>query len=434
MTLRSKTLLYLIAIHGILAIIAIFVLLQNPLWLFAIEVLFAASIYLGYRLVRAYFVPLELIRTGAELIRERDFTTQFRKVGQAEMDDLIEVYNRMIDRLREERLRLEEQNLFLDKLLRASPAGILILDLDGKVSLMNPSARELLSLSEEEVVGARLEQAPGPIAGELNAMAPETGKVLALQGGRRLRCWRGEFLDRGFGRSFFLLEEMTEELRASERAAYGKVIRMTSHEVNNSVGAVRSLLESCANYSHQLRQEDRGDFENALEVSAARLEHLSSFVNDYADVVRRPPPNAQPCDVRRLLDDIRTLLGPEMERRSIECGWATEETVAPIPMDENQMEQVLVNVLKNAMESIEESGRITLGLGRENGRPRLSIRDTGAGLPDDLQSRLFTPFFSTKRDGRGLGLTVTREILSQHRFDFGLRNHPDGGAEFWIGF
>ena len=98
------------------------------------------------------------------------------------------------------------------------------------------------------------------------------------------------------------------------------------------------------------------------------------------------------------------------------------------------MEQVLVNVLRNSMEAIGEDGAISLSLARSNGRPRLTIRDSGLGVPPEIATSLFTPFFSTKKNGRGLELTLVQEILGRHRFDFGLVGCDEGGAEFWIGF
>src|SRR3954447_3113743 len=147
MSLRAKILLYLALIHAILAVISFVVLRENRLWLLAAEGLFVLSIVLGSLLVRAFFLPLDLIRTGAELIGERDFTSQFREVGQPEMDALIRIYNRMIDRLREERLKLQEQHFFLEKILAASPAGIATLDFDGRISSLNPAAEALLQVS-----------------------------------------------------------------------------------------------------------------------------------------------------------------------------------------------------------------------------------------------------------------------------------------------
>src|ERR1043166_3531287 len=141
MTLRTKIVLYFVILHLILAAAAVFVFLENNLLLFVVEALFAVSIVVSYRLVRALFVPLALIATGAELIAERDFTSRFVEVGQPEMDSLIVVYNDMIDRLREERLAAEEQHQLLDRIVEASPSGIVICVFVGNVEQMNPTAR-----------------------------------------------------------------------------------------------------------------------------------------------------------------------------------------------------------------------------------------------------------------------------------------------------
>jgi signal transduction histidine kinase len=351
------------------------------------------------------------------------------------MDALVRVYNRMIDRLREERLRLEEQHFLLDRILQVSPSGLVILDHGGRVSALNPAAARLLRLADPAAAaGRRLEDLDAPLGRALAGLEPGGSRVVPHEGSRRIRAARAEFFDRGFPRSFFLLEELTGELRASERAAYRKLIRMMSHEINNSVGSVASLLDSCRTYAAQVAPGDRGDFENALAVARSRLENLNAFMKGFAEVVRLPAPEPRPCDLRALLDDVRTLLGPELASRRIACRWDEAEPTPPIAMDKNQMEQVLVNVLRNAMEAIGEDGAIKLSLARENGRPRLRIRDTGPGVPPEVAASIFTPFFSTKKNGRGLGLTLVQEILDQHRFAFGLAAREGGGAEFWIGF
>jgi len=441
MSLRAKIIAYLVLIHAVLAAISFFVLRENRLWLTAVEALFVLSVVLGFLLVRAFFVPLELIRTGAELIGERDFTTQFRAVGQPEMDALIRVYNQMIGRLREERLKLQEQHYFLDRVLTASPAGIVTLDFDGRVDSLNLAAERLLQVSPEEAKGKDLPEM-GTLGSTLSGISVGGSEVVSLQGGRRLKVTRAEFFDRGFPRSFLLLEELTEELRASEKAAYGKLIRMMSHEINNSVGAVGSLLDSFRGYADQLGEEDRGDFLQAIAVAITRLENLRAFMNGFAEVVRLPPPDRRPTDLRQLLDEILLLLRPELDRRRIRVDWERSERMPPLEVDRNQIEQVLVNVLKNAAEAIGEDGRISLRLGFEGGRnggwdrgrPYLSIKDSGPGIPEDVRSLLFTPFFSTKKNGRGLGLTLVQEILSQHGFEFSLAPDEDGGKEFRVGF
>src|ERR1051325_1280485 len=144
MTLRAKIVLYIVALHLVLGAAAVFVLIEKRMLLFIVEGLFVLSILISWRLVRALFVPLELIRTGAELINERDFTTRFTPVGQPEMDALIRVYNAMIDQLRDERLATEEQSQLLAKIVEASPAGVVICDFDGAIVQMNPAAERLM--------------------------------------------------------------------------------------------------------------------------------------------------------------------------------------------------------------------------------------------------------------------------------------------------
>jgi signal transduction histidine kinase len=308
------------------------------------------------------------------------------------------------------------------------------LDLDGQVQLVNPASKRLLGTRRATWVGAPLAELPEPFPRALNGLADGGSTVVQLQGRRRVRMRRASFYDRGVERRFFLLEELTDELHASEKNAYDKLIRMMSHEVNNSVGVVKSLMESAGHYKDQLNDADRGDFEKAIEVAIARLLHLSSFMNGLAAVVRIPPPEKHACDLVTLIQDIVRLISPELVRRNIRLHWKPPEAIPSIPMDKNQIEQVLVNVLQNAIEAMGEGGELTIDLRREKERCRLVIRDTGSGISPDVAAELFTPFFSTKRDGQGIGLTLSREILSQHGYDFSLTNQSPGGAEFRIAF
>ena len=432
MSLRLKLVLYLLGIHLVFAGVSGYLLIDEKPWLLALELFFLLSFLAGARLVHHLRVPLDLIGTGAELIGERDFTSKFIEVGQPEMDRLVGVYNRMIDQLREERTRLEEQHYFMDKILAASPSGIVTLDFDGRVALANPAAERLLGLAGGEAAGRGLEELGTAFGRFLEDLDVGESRVLPLQG-RRVRCRKSQFLDQGFPRGFLLMEELTEELRLSEKAAYEKVIRLLSHEVNNSTGAVNSLLHSCLNYKDQLREDDRGDFENALRVASGRIDHLSAFMRSYAEVVRLPAPRPRPVDLEALLRGIGLLMRAECEERGIEWDWEVAEDLGPVAMDEGQMEQVFVNILKNAVEAIGEDGRITIRLGTGE-RPFAVIEDTGPGIDPEVAESLFTPFFSTKENRRGLGLTLVQEILGRHGFAFSLESPAGGPTRFAIRF
>jgi len=415
MSLRTKIILWFVALHLVFAALAVVILFEQRFLLFVIEVLFAVSILVSYRLINALFVPLDLIRTGADLIGERDFTSRFVPIGQPEMDRLIAIYNQMIDRLREERIAAEEQQHLLQNIVQASPSGIVIFNFDGAVEQMNPAAERLLR--DPRVA----EALPSVAAGE--------SRLMALGGARRLKVRRAEFRDRGFVKSFVLLEELTEELRLTEKSAYEKLIRMMSHEVNNSVGTVRSLLESLLRYGDQIGADDRDDFTTAVTVSSSRMDALNRFMSGFADVVRLPAPALRETDLAEVLEQLAMLMRPELEQRNIALRLDLARGGA-VSVDRSQIEQVVLNVLRNAMESIGRDGAIDVAW---RGRV-LTIADTGAGIDAAAREELFTPFFTTKREGRGLGLTIVQEILTNHHLPFTLGNRAGRGAEFRIEF
>ncbi len=430
MTLRWKLFLYLLVVHLALAAGAIYFLRQDHRWFLAVEAGLVVSVACGVWLVRAIFGPLDLIRAGVQFIQESDFTSRFREIGQKEMDELTGVYNKMIDHLREERIRVREQHHFLDQVIRNSPAGIIICDFEGRIASTNAGAERIVRLGGPDLIGRRLTEIDTPFLKALAEVNTYESRVIPVEGVRRVKCHKSQFLDRGFPRAFYMIEELTEELRRSERGAYEKLIRMMSHEINNSIGASGSLLESCLIYRDQLRPEDRADYENALNVARARGQHLNAFVKSYAELVRLPAPELRPADVKELLEDVAFLMSAEARRRAIAWCWDVEGPLEPVAMDKNQMEQVFVNVLRNATEAIGKHGTLTLRL-----RPHsVEIEDTGHGISPEVREHLFTPFFSTKANGRGIGLTLIQEILTRHKFHFSLDGAPGEGSRFTIWF
>lgn len=463
MTLRHKVLLYLLALHTLFAALAVALLWDHRWYLVIAEPAFLISLAIGIWLVRAIFDPLDLIGAGTQSLSEGDFNSRLLASGQLEMDALVAVYNQMIDRLRDERLRVVEQQSFLADLMIASPTGIIVFDFDRRSATLNPSAGRILGLSPVGVLDDRgikfptraesVVQAPAvlrrdafardavqtlthtrsmvslPCAAELESLASGASTTISLRGNRRVKVHKAEFVDRGFRRQFLLLEELTEELRRSERAAYERIIRMMSHEINNSIGASNSLLGSCLNYAGQLRLEDREDFVGAIKVAISRAHHLNAFVKSYADVVRLPKPELQTCDVRDILEGVVLLMKAEAQSRGIGIEWAIEEEPQPVAMDRKQIEQVFVNVLRNAMDAVgKDGGTITLRLWSG----RLAIEDTGCGLTPEVRDHLFTPFFTTKEKGHGIGLTLVQEILLGHGFDYSLDSVPGGPTSFAI--
>jgi signal transduction histidine kinase len=431
-SLRRRAIAYLAVLHAIFAALAVYLFLDNPFWLIAIEAVFVLSLIVGLRLWREMHRHLGLTAEGLRLIRDEEFTSRFLPVGQPEIDELIGIYNRMVDHLRDERVRVAEQHQFLSRVLHVSPSGIVILDFDGRISSLNPAAERLLDAAPSSLVGRRLESLTSPLGKALADLAPGDAQLVGMLGARRVKCHHGTFIDRGFPRSFLLIEELTEELRQFERAAYEKLIRVMSHEVNNTVAASNSLLHSSLVYAGELAPGNRDDFEQAIGIVIERTEQLGSFMRRFADVFRLPPPLTRPHDLVPILQGLSRLLAANDNARGITWRWELQAPAMWVDVDRGQFEQALVNILKNAIEAIDGTGTITIRLTSASGHSTLEIEDTGPGIAPEAQSNLFTPFFSTKPHGQGIGLTLVQEILSAHGFDYGIERTGQGTTRFSI--
>jgi two-component system, NtrC family, nitrogen regulation sensor histidine kinase NtrY len=433
-TVRRHVILYLISVHVLLASLAAVLLWSRPSLLIPVEALLVVSLMWGRWLLKLAMRTTSMASQSAQLLAEGDMMTRLRETGHGDVDALVNLYNRMTDALRDERTRLQEQQYFLSRILDVSPSGIVILDSDDRFDYVNPSAERLLGLPASELHGLRVYEARSTFGPALASLEPGESRVLSVEGGRRVRCQRGTFMDRGFSRSFFLIEELTEELRQAEKGAYEKVIRLLSHEVNNTVTASTSLLSSCLTYAGVVREQDREDFETALKVVIERGTQLNVFMRGFADVVRLPPPRMEPCDIAELVRGVVRLAQPLGAAKAIEWRLELGGPFDSVPLDRAQIEQALLNVLKNAVEAVPERGVVSVRLTSENARPRLVIEDNGPGLPEDVREQLFTPFFSTRKGGQGIGLTLVQEILRQHDFAFSLVNRDGGGTRFTIDF
>ena len=430
MTLRTQFLLFVVIIHAVLIALAVQLRTTKPVLFVASEILLLISIVLTVQLYRGFVRPFQLIAAGTAAIRAKDFSMKFVPVGQREMDQLIHVYNEMIDALRRERVSQHEKSFLLERLVQASPAGILILDFEGRIESANAAAERMLGQPAAALLSQLPAALPGAWGSVLAGLTENHPQALRLSGLQTYRVHAAHFLDRGFTRRFLMLEELTQELIQQEKQAYGKLIRMMSHEINNSIGAINSILHSFLHYAPQLAPADQLDFTQALDVSIARNTQLANFIANFAHLVRLPPPTLQLTDLHALLRGIGRLLQPQSEQRRVAWHWELSATPLVVLLDGQQIEQALLNIAKNALEAIGEGGNIWVRT--TTNPPTLVIENDGASLSPEVSQRLFTPFFSTKRDGQGIGLTLVRDILLAHGFIFQLATEAHGRTAFRV--
>lgn len=354
--------------------------------------------YLWY-FYRKTIRPYDTLIGGIELVRELDLTTRLAPSGQHETDIIVRTFNDLLNRLRSEHLKLEEQYTFLNLLIEASPMGVIQCDLDGNITSMNPAAREMLSASVEETIYAL------PLGETTTVRLPGEPQLFRIS--------HQSFPDRGYQHPFFLIESLTSEVRLAEKAAYERVIRMIAHEVNNSVAGIIGSLT--------------GD-------KAERLIALSAFVTRFAEVVKIPQPQLQLCDLSEEVDACRPFLENLCTQANVKIDFNLTDEAIPVHLDTVLFQQVLINIVKNAVESIGERlkvGNSTSGMNEGQVTvttsipSKLVITDNGHGIPSSVATHLFTPFFSTKPQGQGLGLLLIRDILTSHHCTFSLLTSPE---------
>ncbi|GAB4414791.1 MAG: ATP-binding protein [Bacteroidia bacterium] len=427
MSLRAKYLLYIGALHLLLGLAAWQWVKDHKLWLFAIEAGLALSLALGWGLLRQLMRPVGIVQEGMRLLREQDFQQHLRPVSSPEVAELIEVYNNLVEAIRQERHSLQTQHFFLDKLIDAAPSGILLLDYDDHLTYLNPAARQMLGVTTF-VSGQPLSQLTHPLVASLQHLPTGSSQVITLHGNAQYKCQAAHFVHRGFPRRFLVVEELTRELLEHEKKAYGKVIRMMAHEVNNSVGAINSILASLRDMDAAASLQNHELIRSSLEIAIDRNRAMNQFMQNFARVIRVPAPQRQTVALDQLLRKTGTLLEPTATARDIRIVYDLASVSAAV--DPDLMEQALLNMIHNAIDSIASGGEIRLSL---RGHPGcIAVADNGPGIAPEAARYLFTPFFSTKPHGQGIGLTLIREIMSQHDMRYSLETRPDGWTVFEV--
>lgn len=430
---KRWTFIWLTFIFALFLILAIYCFHKNhPVLLVASELIIPLLFGVTILIILRTLKPIASIGKSLNLLREGDFNITMVKTGNSDIDKIIEVYNSMIIRLREERLSVREKNHFLDLLIESSPFGIVVMDLDERILEINKAAIRILGLTNEVNKGKHLSELNSNLASEISAIPYDEKQLVVLADGQKYLCRNLFFMDHGFKHPFYIIEEFTEEIRKAEKEAYGKLIRMMAHEVNNTIGSVNSIMSSINSHPESFTGSDKNDIIKMLGIAIQRNYQMNRFMQNFSNVVKLPPPEKEKMDLNESLRLVIESYGSEMKDKNISIGLDLEGSLPLINADRSQMEQVFLNIIKNSKEAVGAYGRISVST--KTNPVRVVFTDDGTGLTKEVTEKIFTPFFSTKPGGQGIGLTLVQEILSNHGFPFIFRNKLPSGTEFIITF
>lgn len=398
-----------------------------------IEAGLIAALLLLWTAYESLVKPVNTVAIGMDLLKEQDYSSRMSPVGQRDADKIVGLFNDLMARLKVERLKVREQNHFLDLLIEASPKGILSYGFSDKIVMCNSMARKILG---EDPVGKTMAQLNSPLAKVFLPLRRDESATVRLSDTMVYRCSHLSFMDQGYARPFLLIESLTDEVRKAERAAYEKVIRVMGHEVNNSMASIRSLLDLLDDIRPW---GDDEDLTNAVEGCAHRAEALSSFISAYSKVVKIPPLRTSLMTVAEFMAPITGFLVGMAKKQGVtlDVSVTADADYTRVAIDTELLEQAIINIVKNAIESIRERGEDAVGhIDVSVKAPAgITVTDNGPGISEQASASLFTPFFSTKPSGQGLGLMFVAEILTRHKASFSLvTSTEDSLTRFTINF
>lgn len=403
----------MLATASTVLVVAGLTLTKLPLWLSVVIGLLVGSLLTtqAIRLARGGIDRRFAALTDAvRSYGEQDYSMRVAEQASSELSDLIVALNQLGDRLRRTRQDSMQRLALLDALLQQAPMGVVLIDEQGYVTYANRSAWRLFGAGERlegRSFEAALAAAPGPLRLALArnedgiTRLPSRSEAEPDESVRVVR--RGLTLDER-PHTLLVVERITVELLRHELQVWKKVIRLMTHELNNSITPISSLLHSALTIAGDPARRARLD--EVLQVVGERVSSLAQFLSGYAQFARLPPPSRRPVEWKPFVARLS-----ELSRFRCEGDLPTQPGV----FDRAQLEQALLNLLKNAHESGSRPEEVSLRVTREpDGQTLVIVEDQGRGMDQAVLDRAIEPFYSRKPGGTGLGLALCREILEAH--------------------
>jgi nitrogen fixation/metabolism regulation signal transduction histidine kinase len=374
---------------------------------------------------RRVVYPLYTLTGLLEALREGDYS--LRGVRGGVLGEAIYDVNALADRLQHERLQSEDSARLLGKTLGALDSAVFVFDSDARLRLLNPAAQRLLTGDRHALIGRRADE----LALDALLDAPSAQVIRHVFPGRsgRFEIRHAPLRNEGRNGQLLVINDVGRALREEERQAWQRLLRVLGHEVNNSLASIHSLAGTLATLivREPLPEDWREDARGGLQVIGNRAEALARFLTGYSRLAALPPPHRREIDLAELVPAVARL-----EQRLL----VQVDAGAPLHVqaDPDQLEQALINLLRNAVEaSLPTRGQVELRWRAEGERALIEVLDSGPGLPGS--DNLFVPFFTTKPGGSGIGLALVRQIAEAHEGGVSLSARdgvPGVLAQLWL--
>ena len=381
-------------------------------------------------------------------IKHRDFSLNFSTVNQGKNTrQLHEAFNAILGSYRDLRVEKEVHYQYLQNIIEHIRIALICFAEDGEVVLMNQAAHTLLGRPYLGNING-LEKVNEKLYETISTLEPgeQILKKVVLKGELQhlaIHTTNFKLVEESF--SLVSLQNFKSELEEQEVESWQKLIRVLTHEIMNSVTPVLSLTGALSrqletfpdNSGAQFTEESLHDFRQGIEAIENRSEGLLQFVHAYRNLTRIPTPQIEPVLIQTIFDRLHYLFKEEWEKAGITAEIEVEPQDLEILVDPNLLDQVLINLIKNAMDAVrEQDNRVIklLAFPGPNDRTLIHVSDNGKGIDLELQEKIFIPFFTTKKQGSGIGLSLSRQIMRLHKGNITFQSEPSEGTVFTLTF
>lgn len=385
-----------------------------------------------------------------ESIRHADFATSFSDKGMGKsFEGLNNEFNQIINEFKRYRAEKEEHFNYLQTVVQHVSIGIISFTHDGKVDIINTAGKRLFKISNLRYIDdLKLIKKDLPeMLYKMKAGDNTLIKLFIKDELLQLSVYATEFRMRGEEYTLIALQNIHAELEEKEIESWQKLIRVLTHEIMNSITPISSLASTVQEMMFvdpdadlrlkELDQEDMDGIGSALKTIQKRSQGLLNFVEIYRNLTRIPKPNFRYFEVKELFERSSELMKPKMDNHKIQCTLKVMPDDLKITADPDLVDQVIINLMLNAIDAVSEIQNpqiFIMAYKNDSGRVLIEISDNGSGIKPDILDKIFMPFFTSKKTGSGIGLSLSRQIMSLHKGAISVRSTPRDGTTFTLTF
>jgi two-component system, NtrC family, nitrogen regulation sensor histidine kinase NtrY len=422
-------------------------MITKPNMLFAAMLMAMIIIFQHVELFRFVSQTNRKLTRFLESVKYSDFITGFtsdNKLGKS-FKELNTAFTEVLEAFRKARSEKEEQGQYLNTVVQQVRTGILSFDIDGNIQLMNANAKRFIGVSSMKNIQELIATNP-KLYHSINSVEPGKSELYKGSNEVYLTVQATELRIRGTDVKLITLQNIQPELQQQELEAWQNLTRVLRHEIMNSITPISSLTSTLREIldhemvqkddGFQLQQEGAEDLKEGLATIENRSKGLIKFIDAYREYTSLPKPSFKQVRLKDLIEKVANLMRTELKKTHIQFYYDCDSDYLTIQADEEMIEQVLINLLKNAKEAVSETDNPVLKLlGKyEENVIKIQVIDNGPGIIKEAIEHIFVPFYTTKRTGSGIGLSLSRQIMQMHNGSITVESEPDVKTVFTLRF